>query len=74
MVQNGERAESLLEEISECRADNIGVDGFAECLDVGPKACPYALPFGYAFLCRHPRIEEIVEKTRLAKTVSMGEG
>ena len=67
MVQNGESAGELAEELKGCRVYNIGLDGFAECMDVGPKACPYALPFGYAFLCRHPRLDAIIERTRKEK-------
>ena len=51
-------------EIRECRAVAIGAQNFAECLCEGPNGCQYALPFGYAFLCQHPRVKEIVENTR----------
>ena len=34
---------------------DLGLDGFAECLQVGPNTCRYALPFGYGFLCGYPR-------------------
>ena len=37
-----------------CRSMDLHVDGFAECLQVGPNSCRYAVPFGYAFLCRQP--------------------
>ncbi len=53
-----------LDDITECRARSMGTQDFAECLCEGPNACQYALPFGYAFLCRHPRLHEIVENTR----------
>ncbi len=59
--ENGELA---IADVSECRANSIGIAGFAECLCTGPNACAHALPFGYAFLCRHPRIAEIVENTK----------
>jgi hypothetical protein len=58
------------EEIEDCRATNIGVAGFAECLCTGPTDCAYALPFGYAFLCRHPRMGEIVANTQRAKAAA----
>jgi hypothetical protein len=74
MIQNGETAESLLEEIGDCRADSVGVEGFAECLRAGPNACPYALPFGYAFLCRHPRMGEIIENTLTTRKAPAGKG
>ncbi len=56
--------ETLSPVIADCRADAVGVSGFAECKCAGPNACAYALPFGYAFLCRHPRLNEILENTR----------
>ena len=67
MGKNHESAEGVLEETTNCRVKDIGLDGFAECLDVGPKACPYALPFGYAFLCQHPRLATILGNTESQK-------
>ncbi len=67
MGTNSDSSEGLLPEITNCRAQNVGLDGFAECLDVGPKACPYALPFGYAFLCQHPRLATILSNTKSNK-------
>jgi hypothetical protein len=37
---------------------NLGLEGFRECLQVGPNACKYAVPFGYAFLCCHPEFQD----------------
>jgi len=51
------------EDISECRAAWMGQEDFAECLCQGPNTCQFALPFGYAFLCQHPRVREIVDNT-----------
>ena len=39
-----------------CRTFDLGLDGFTECLKVGPNSCRYALPFGYSFLCSHPEL------------------
>jgi hypothetical protein len=64
MKRTDESTESLVEEIKGCRVYDIGLEGMAECQDRGPKACPYALPFGYGFLCRHPRLDVILERTR----------
>jgi hypothetical protein len=50
--------------IEECRAVVISNNNIAECLLVGPNSCDYALPFGYCFLCQHPRLNEIVENTK----------
>lgn len=49
--------------ILDCRAGRPVAQGFAECLRSGPNTCKYALPFGYCFLCGHPRLEEILEHT-----------
>lgn len=61
-----ENSGRLAEEIAQCRAIEVGIVDFAECLCVGPNACKYALPFGYAFLCKHPRMNEILENTKKA--------
>jgi hypothetical protein len=53
--------------IENCRVFDIGIPQFAECLQEGPSTCSYALPFGYCFLCKHPRLDEIIENTRKAK-------
>ena len=50
--------------IKDCRVVDIGIDAYGECLQNGPCSCSYALPFGYAFLCQHPRVSEIIEKTK----------
>lgn len=51
------------ENIEDCRAANLGEGSFGECLRGGPNQCKYALPFGYCFLCQHPRLEEIIRHT-----------
>jgi hypothetical protein len=50
--------------IKNCRAVEIGVGNFAECAQWGPVNCAHALPFGYCFLCMHPRVNEIIENTK----------
>jgi hypothetical protein len=50
-------------DIAFCRAADIGIRHMAECLRQGPNFCSFALPFGYCFLCQHPRIDEIVAQT-----------
>jgi len=52
--------------IQNCRVREIGVENMAECLKQGPSTCSYALPFGYCFLCKHPRLDEIIENTKKA--------
>lgn len=66
--------DATLPELALCRADNIGISGFAECRCPGPNACAYALPFGYAFLCRHPRLNEILENTRRERAAASAVG
>ncbi len=56
--------------IEDCRVSEIGVENFAECLQQGPSTCSHALPFGYCFLCKHPRLDEIIENTKRAQLVA----
>ena len=53
--------------IANCRVVEIG-NNIAECLKTGPNQCSFALPFGYCFLCEHPRLNEIIEKSKIGKT------
>ena len=53
--------------LANCRVVEIGIDGFAECVPQGPAPCSRALPFGYCFLCTHPRLNEIIENTKKAQ-------
>ena len=55
--------------IQNCRVLEIGVENLAECLKQGPSTCSYALPFGYCFLCKHPRLDEIIANTKKAQLV-----
>ena len=64
VTKDAERSVADVPAISECKAVAVGLENFAECLCVGPNACEYALPFGYAFLCQHPRLQEILENTK----------
>ena len=50
--------------IEDCRAVEIDKNNIAECLLVGPNTCSFALPFGYCFLCQHPRLSEILDNTK----------
>ncbi len=47
-----------------CRVIEIGIEKFGECLKPGPSTCAYAVPFGYCFLCKNPRLDEIIENTK----------
>ena len=56
----------------DCCVSDIGLKGFAECQISGPNQCPYAMPFGYSFLCSHPHVDKIVEKNKeIQKAVSL---
>ncbi len=59
-----------LPDIKDCCVADIGIDGFAECQMSGPNLCPYALPFGYCFLCQHPRLDEILAKSKERHTAA----
>ena len=50
--------------IDGCRALEIDKNNIAECLNTGPNSCSFALPFGYCFLCQHPRLNEILDNTK----------
>ena len=53
--------------LQNCRVVEIGMGNFAECVQQGPATCSHALPFGYCFLCMHPRVDEIIENTKKAQ-------
>jgi hypothetical protein len=53
--------------LQNCRVVEIGVANFAECVQQGPAPCSHALPFGYCFLCTHPRLDDIIENTKKAQ-------
>lgn len=53
--------------IQHCRVVEIGIANFAECVQQGPATCSHALPFGYCFLCMHPRLGDIIENTKKAQ-------
>ena len=62
--QNAKTKAKFLREIENCRVVDIGIEKFGECLKQGPATCAYALPFGYCFLCGHPRVSEIIDNTK----------
>ena len=53
-------------DLAACRVLDIGYPRYAECLCSGPNSCSYALPFGYGYLCQHPKLNEIMEGTKRA--------
>ncbi len=44
-----------------CNARDFGVGGFLYCLEDPPLQCPFALPFGFAYVCRCP-LRVFIEK------------
>jgi hypothetical protein len=62
--QTATTKEKFLREIENCRVVDIGIEKFGECLKQGPATCSYAMPFGYCFLCGHPRVSEIIDNTK----------
>lgn len=49
---------------NDCRVIDIGIGDFAECAQWGPVTCEHSIPFGYSFLCMHPRVKEMIENTK----------
>ena len=37
-----------------CKAKDIGLESFLECLEPDPSHCKFALAFGHAYYCRCP--------------------
>ncbi|HLO14456.1 MAG TPA: hypothetical protein VK206_06490 [Anaerolineales bacterium] len=67
MTKQGVKSKTKsVQSIENCRAVEIGIGNFAECTEWGPTNCPHAMPFGYCFLCMHPRVDEIIENTKKA--------
>jgi hypothetical protein len=64
--QNVKAKTKSLRGIQNCRVVEVGIGNFVECAKWGPVNCSHAMPFGYCFLCLHPRVEEILENTKKA--------
>ena len=65
--QTANKKSKALGRLENCRVVEIGIAGFAECVQQGPAPCSHALPFGYCFLCNHPRLGDIIENTKRAQ-------
>jgi hypothetical protein len=37
-----------------CKARDIGLETFLECLEENPQYCHFAVPFGYTHFCKCP--------------------
>src|SRR6266498_4464045 len=65
MTKNNNKAKSKpLGKLENCRVMETGIGNFVECAQWGPINCAHALPFGYCFLCMHPRLDEMIENTK----------
>jgi len=48
--KNFKCAESGFEHL--CRSRDFGVENYLECLEKNSSSCPFALSFGYVYLCQ----------------------
>jgi hypothetical protein len=55
-----------LGKLANCRVIETGIGDIAECTQWDAVSCTHALPFGYCFICMHPRVGEIIENTKQA--------
>jgi len=37
-----------------CRAKDLGLKSYLDCLEGRPSACPFAEPFGFGYFCKCP--------------------
>lgn len=74
MTKQSISSETKSRRIPNCRVTGIGLEHFAECQQQGPQPCQYAMPFGYCFLCTHPRVDEMIENTRKAEIAAYSVG
>lgn len=58
--------ENTADYTDKCRVIEIGIGDFAECAQWGTVSCEHAMPFGYSFLCMHPRVKVMIENTKKA--------
>jgi hypothetical protein len=47
-----------------CKAKDIGLDSYLECMEVYPQKCPFSVPFGYSHLCKCPLRVYIAKKLK----------
>jgi hypothetical protein len=59
---SGDPEDRVLPDLESCRAWRL-TDQAAECLVDKPARCPYAMPFGYRYLCGHPDRATITGRT-----------
>ncbi len=66
MTRQSAKTQQLPEcDLKDCRVSSVGIDDqFAECLMEGPNSCEHSLAFGYCFLCKHPRVNEMLARSK----------
>jgi hypothetical protein len=47
-----------------CKARDIGLDEYLECMEVYPQKCPFSFSFGYSHLCQCPLRVYIARKLK----------
>ncbi len=45
-----------------CKAEDIGINSFLECLEREPNACQFSFPFGLTYLCKCPLRVYVADK------------
>ena len=47
-----------------CKAKDIGLDTYLQCMEVYPKRCSFSVAFGYSHLCECPLRAYIAKKLK----------
>jgi hypothetical protein len=47
-----------------CKAKDIGLDTYLECMEVYPQKCPFSVAFGYSHFCKCPLRVYIAKKLK----------
>jgi hypothetical protein len=47
-----------------CKAKDIGLETYLECMEVYPQKCPFSVAFGYSHFCKCPLRVYIAKKLK----------
>ncbi len=47
-----------------CKAKDVGIESFLECLEKNPEECKFSFPFGHSYLCNCPLRIYIAKKVK----------
>jgi hypothetical protein len=47
-----------------CRARDLGLEEYLDCLEENPDGCPFALSFGFGRLCQCPLRVDLAKKLK----------